>query len=80
LKGQNNGAGRNCPLLGNGSINMYYSNGHTGDNRGTVGNGVFYEATQQEQWSQIPPWGPNTSTVALQVIGGDGKGTQCLVV
>jgi hypothetical protein len=24
--------------------------------------------------------GPNTSTVALRVVGGDGKGTQCLVL
>jgi hypothetical protein len=28
LKGRNNGARRNCPLLGNVSINTYHSNGY----------------------------------------------------
>jgi hypothetical protein len=31
-----NGARRNCPLLGNSSINMYYDNRDTCDNRGEV--------------------------------------------
>jgi hypothetical protein len=32
---------RNCPLLGNGSINTYRDNGYVRENRGTVGNCVF---------------------------------------
>jgi hypothetical protein len=52
LKGQNNAARRNCPLLDNGSIKMYCSNRYTCDNSGTVGNSVFYavypKATQLE--------------------------------
>jgi hypothetical protein len=37
LKAQNNGARRNCPLVGNILMNMYHSNGYAYDNGGTVG-------------------------------------------
>jgi hypothetical protein len=42
LKSQNNAASRICPLLDNGSINMYCSNRFTCDKRGTVGNSASY--------------------------------------
>jgi hypothetical protein len=38
---RNNGARRNCPLLGRGWVNTYRGNGHALNNRRTVGSGVF---------------------------------------
>jgi hypothetical protein len=54
LKFQNNGGRRNCPLLGNSSINMYENsgNGCSCNSRGTVETGVIYvvhdDAIKQE--------------------------------
>jgi hypothetical protein len=42
LKGRNNGARRNCPLLGKGSVNTYRDSGYVRNSRGTVGSGDFY--------------------------------------
>jgi hypothetical protein len=42
LKCRKNGARRNFPLQGNGSINTCSGNGYARDNRGTVDNNVFY--------------------------------------
>jgi hypothetical protein len=45
LKGQGIGVRRNCPLLGNSSINMYHGNGYACNNRRTVENGLSYVET-----------------------------------
>jgi hypothetical protein len=44
LKCQNNGGRRNCPLLGNSSINIYENsgNGCSSNSRGTIEIGVIY--------------------------------------
>jgi hypothetical protein len=73
------------PLPGNGSINTYRGEGYATNNSETVGSDVFY-AVRPVAIQRGPSGvsrveeGSNTSTVALRVVGGAEKGTQCLGV
>jgi hypothetical protein len=70
LKGQNNGARRNCPLLGNGSVNTYCGKAYERDSKATVKNGAFYAIR-----AEIILRKPTDASLRRR-----RKGTQCLGV
>jgi hypothetical protein len=76
----------NNPLLGNRSVSTFRWQWIKENNRETVLDGDLYSGGLEiilvkrafvRQSSRVKA-GSNTSTVALRVVGGDGKGTKCL--